>query len=261
MNRNLVRQSIQGSVLVLRMQAMASRNALSRSLLAGLLDSIRAPQADILSIVVTGGDDCFSAGADFHELDGTREDAAYDDAVSQLTDAIMSSDRVVVAAIEGPCLGAAADVALSCDFRVAGAGSYIQIPAVYLGLLYKPEAVARLAHRYPGDTVRRLLLAGERFAAHDARRAGLFSRVVPRGSSLAVATRELQRLGSAQADALRASKQLLSQLEAGKADMAHWQRVRLELLDSGQRRAAIQQARERHVLKSSPSSESRRSKP
>src|SRR5690606_29537891 len=121
MSKDMVRQSVQGSVLILRMQALTSRNALSRDLLAGLVDAVKAPQADVVSIVITGGTECFSAGADFHELQGTREDAAYDDAVSRLTDVILSSDRIIVAAIEGPCLGAAADVALSCDFRIAGA--------------------------------------------------------------------------------------------------------------------------------------------
>lgn len=249
MNKQRVEARVQGRVLVLEMQDPASRNALSRAMLSGLSEAIGTVGSDILGIVMTGAGACFSAGADFRELKGTRQDLEYDQAVAGLIALIQASDRIVVAAIEGPCMGAAADIALACDYRIVGEGSFMQIPAVRLGLLYNPEAIARLHCRYRADTVRRLLLAGERFDAHEGCLAGLFSRVVPSGESLAQALQDLERLDERQADAVRATKRLLSELESGRADLNHWQERRLELLDSEQRQRAIQEAHARFVHK------------
>lgn len=249
MTDNFVQKTTNGTVLILEMKDVASRNALSLGMLSGLSEAIRNAGADILGIVITGGSDCFSAGGDFRELKGTSQDLDYDNAVSAVVAAILASDRIVVAAIEGACMGAAADLALACDYRVAGVGGFIQIPAVRLGLLYNPAAIDRIRRFYTPDTVRRLLLAGERFNDHEACRAGLFSRVVPTGESLSTAVQDLQKLDGQQAAAVRATKQLLSDLDAGRADMDYWQQRRIELLDSEQRRSAIQQAHERFVNK------------
>jgi enoyl-CoA hydratase len=250
MSENFVKKTTQGTVLILEMTDPAVKNALSRGMLSGLAEAVGNPGADILSIVITGGIECFSAGGDFRELKGTSQDLDYDDAVSKVVAAILASDRIVVAAIEGPCIGAAADIALACDYRVAGVGGFIQIPAVRLGLLYNPAAIDRIRRSYPPDTVRRLLLAGERLNDHEACRAGLFSRVVPKGEAVSIVVQDLQKCDWQQADAVRATKRLLSALEAGTADMDYWQKRRIELLDSEQRHSAIKKAHERFVNKS-----------
>lgn len=249
MRHEFVNKTAKGTVLVVEMNDPATRNALSRGMLSSLSDAISDPGADCLGIVISGGGDCFSAGGDFRELTGTSQDLAYDSSVAEVTAAILASERVVVAAIEGACMGAAADIALACDYRVAGMGGFIQIPAVRLGLLYNPAAIDRLRRGFPPDTVRRLLLAGERFDAHEARRAGLFSRVVPKGESARTVIQDLEKLTIQQADAFYATKRLLTDLEAGTADMEYWHRHRMKLLDSEHRQSAIQQAHARFVDK------------
>ncbi|MDU7587553.1 MAG: enoyl-CoA hydratase/isomerase family protein [Acidovorax sp.] len=252
MREDPVAKMARGPVLVLEMQDPASRNALSRGMLEGLCEAIGHAGAGVLGIVITGGAECFSAGGDFRELQGTREDLRYDDAVSQVVAAILASDRIIVAAIEGPCMGAAADIALACDYRIAGAGAFLQIPAVRLGLLYNPEAIDRLRRKYPSDTVRRLLLAGERFDDQAACQAGLFSRVVGRGASAETAVQGLAALRPQHADAVQATKRLLSDLDTGQAGTADWQERRTELLDSEPRREAVRQMHARFVHKTEP---------
>ncbi|MBN9401429.1 MAG: enoyl-CoA hydratase/isomerase family protein, partial [Burkholderiales bacterium] len=183
---------------MLEMNDPASRNALSRGMLAGLSEAIGHVDANVLGIVLTGGADCFSAGGDFRELKGTSEDLGYDEAVSAVVATILASDRIVVAAIEGPCMGAAADIALACDYRIAGAGGFVQIPAVRLGILYNPAAVERIGRSYPRDTVRRLLLAGERFDDHEARRAGPRAQLDAGDPDPAAGAHDHQRLASLQ---------------------------------------------------------------
>lgn len=239
------------SVLQLVIDAPRRRNALSRPVLAALLASLTQVGEDTTGVVLSGRGDVFSAGADFAELTGTAEDAHYDHDVAAVGEAIRSLRVPVIAAIEGPCLGAAADLALQCDVRVAAQGSYLQVPAVRLGLLYNPATVERLARAYPRDTVRRLLLLGERFTSDEALAAGLVSRLAPRGGAVQAATGLLADITTDELAALAATKELLNHLDTGDlsdADSAdHWSERRRALLDSPARKAAVDRARRTHT--------------
>jgi enoyl-CoA hydratase len=244
-----VRTEREGSVLHLVLDAPEHRNALSRPMLRALADTLEALDEQVAAVVLSGHGGTFSAGADFRELSGTPDDEGYDDEVARVTAAIAAVPRPVVAALEGPCMGAAADLALSCDVRVAAQGSFVQVPAVRLGILYNPDAVARLGGRLPHDTVRRLLLLGERFPAEEARRAGLVSVVVPRGEAVKQALDLLDELTVEQVDALAATKALLNDLDTRTYDATHWASRRRALLGSPARAAALGRARRKHTDK------------
>ena len=242
----LVRRELTGSVLSLVLDAPARRNALSRDMLGQLASELAYGHTGVTGIVISGAGAAFSAGADFGDLTGTSTDTAFDDAVERVTKAIAASPVPVLAAVEGPCLGAGAHLALACDMRVAGQGSHIQVPAVRLGLLYSPLSVAWLAGAYPRDTVRRLLLLGERFDAAEAREAGLFSTVVPDGTARERAVELLSVLAPEHLAALAATRELLTVLESGNYNDAAWQQWRRDLLDSPARARSVRQAQARH---------------
>ncbi|SHK38488.1 enoyl-CoA hydratase [Pseudonocardia thermophila] len=234
-----------GGVLHLEITAPRTRNALSRPLLAALGAAVDELDETVTGIVISGSGGTFSAGADFGELSGTAADVGFDETVAAVTTAIRSSPRIVVAAIEGPCIGAAADIALACDLRVGGEGCYLQIPAVRLGLLYNPDALDRMRRTYPGHALRRLLLLGERVSAREALVAGLVSVVVPRGDAVDRAITMLSEIRPEHLPALAATKKFLADPDP---DPARWQQRRRELLDSPARRAAVEKARCRHTL-------------
>ena len=241
-----VRRELTGHVLSLVLDVPARRNALSFALLGELAAELSGDLEGVTGIIITGAGEVFSAGADFGDLTGTSADAAFDDAVERVAHAITASPVPVVAAVEGPCMGAGAHLALACDLRVAGRDSFIQVPAVRLGLLYSPRSVAWLASAYPRDTVRRLLLLGERFEAPDALAAGLFSTVVPAGTARASALTALSGLAPENLAALAATRELLGELETGTYNDAAWQQRRKNLLDSPSRAHAVAQAKARH---------------
>lgn len=247
MNDGILLSNICDSVLCLQLNVPERRNALSRALLRELTDHITGADQSVRGIVITGGEEAFSAGADFRELTGTDEDIGYDDAVSEVTAAIVQSSRIVIAAIEGPCLGAAADIALTCDLRIAGESSYIQVPAIRLGLLYNPTAIDRLRRSYPLDSVRRLLLLGERFDAAAALDAGFLSKIAPTGGAASLAIEWLRHAPGLTIPAVAATKQLLGDPdpEAGKKEC--WQERRRALLVSEERVTAVKRARSKHA--------------
>jgi enoyl-CoA hydratase/carnithine racemase len=241
-----------GTVVHLVLDAPERLNALSRPMIAALTEAVLDLDADATGVVISGRGAAFSAGADFRDLTGTSDDLAYDEAVSAARDAITGSSRVVVAALEGPCLGAAADLALACDLRVAADDSYLQIPAVRLGLLYNPAALRRAAAGFRADAVRRLFLLGEAFPATEAHTAGLVSHVVGHGEAVTTALELLDAITPAALEAISATKAFLEGCLAGDDGTrpGHdepWQQRRRALLDSPARQAAVAASRQRHA--------------
>lgn len=247
-----------GSVLHLVLDAPERRNALSRPMLHALVDGLRSPEEAVAGVVISGTGSCFSAGADFAELTGTYKDLDYDDEVGRVREAIRTSPRLVVAAIEGPCLGAAADLALACDVRVASTDAYVQVPAVRLGLLYNPEVIHALARSFPLDAVRRLLLLGDRLAATTAAELGLLTEVVAPGASISRAAELVRAIPPDALPAIAATKAVLATAIGELPDSGSWQTLRRELLDSPQRRAAIASAHALHASDLAPSTPSER---
>lgn len=216
------------------------KNALSYALLKDLNSKLAAAKAnDTRAVILSGAGDVFSAGADFADLTGTIDDIAIDEAIEQVVEQIHEMSAPVFAAVEGPCMGGAVDIALACDFIVASENSFFEIPAARLGLLYNPEAVRRWHARISGQTLRRILLLGERFSAAEAQRAGIVSHLVDNGSAI-MSSRELAgEITKANQDVVAATKGLLVALENGETDLARWEKARKEILDSPERRESI----------------------
>lgn len=240
-----VDSTLRGAVLDVVLNRPERRNALSRQMLVQLCDVLRDAGSRVSGVVISGSSSTFSAGADIAELDGTAADETYDDAVAEVVELITRFSGVVVAAIDGACIGAAVDLALACDVRIAGTDAFLEVPAARLGLLYNPVAVRRMWQQLPPDTLRRLLLLGERFDAEAAHRAGLFSIVVPVGMAAPHARELLAELPQT-SEAVTTTKAMLHALDSGDLDTERWQQRRRALLESPARQAALELAKKRH---------------
>lgn len=238
----------EGDVAVVTLSVPRRRNALSFSLLGDLRESVlRAEREGKRAIVLTGSGGVFSAGADLTEREGTAADVAIDDAVTATAETLLDLRIPVLAAVEGPCVGAAVDLALACDVIVASESAWFAVPAVKLGLLYNPGAVRRWHRRLQGSTLRRLLLFNEKIDAESALAAGFVDRVVACGGAVA----ECARLAASAVPgtALSATRAMLRSLDDGTFAEADWQGVRRDLLSSDERRAALA-ARSKNVAES-----------
>jgi enoyl-CoA hydratase/carnithine racemase len=91
-----------------------------------------------------------------------------------------STPKVVVAAINGHCLGGGLEMALCCDFRVAAEGSYrIGLPEVTLGLLPGTGGTQRLPRLIGRQKALDLMLTGRTLVPGEALTAGVVDAVVP----------------------------------------------------------------------------------
>jgi enoyl-CoA hydratase len=240
-----VRVEIADDVATLTLDRPSRRNALSRALLASLRSALVDVAARKLpAVILSGADHCFSAGADISELKGTAEDVGFDDALTEIVAMLRGGMYLAIAAIEGPCLGAAVELACACDARVVSPRAFFELPAVRLGLLYNPAAMARLQHVLPAATMRRLLLLGDRIEGDQALAAGIATHMAEETPAI-IRAGEIARRAIVCPRALVETKRFLGSLEAGPIDMASWQSVRLELLGSPERRAAIAAAKSR----------------
>jgi enoyl-CoA hydratase/carnithine racemase len=139
-------------------------------------DSVRA------IVVRSASEKFFSAGADisvFANSDFETQTAFVaraNDAMSK----IESTPKVVIAAINGHCLGGGLEIALCCDFRIAAEGGYkIGLPEVTLGLLPGTGGTQRLPRLVGRQKALELMLRGTTLSPEDAKDAGIVDDLVP----------------------------------------------------------------------------------
>jgi enoyl-CoA hydratase len=240
-----------GRVLEVCLDRPRRRNALSLELLRELKNAFETLDTGIRAVVLTSSGPVFTAGADFADLTGTSSDLEYDQASDAAFTAIRHCPVPVLAAVDGPCLGAGVELATSCDARIVGTDAWFRVPAVELGLLYNPSSIRRLHATLPRGTVTRLMVFAERFDAGDAVRGGLATHYTdgdPREQALALA----ETVAQLSPDAMAATRRLLGELDQGIYDDPKWQAVRVELLDSDTRRDAVSSAAQRHHAGAAP---------
>ena len=235
-----------GRVALVRINRPAKRNALTREALGRLPVMLaEAVTAGAAAVVLAGAPDCFSAGIDLDEVEGTGADAEVDDLIEDAVDAIRELPVPVIAAVEGPCVGAAVELVAACDVRAVGAGAFFMVPATSLGLLYRPAGIARLTAELGRQSIARLLVLGDRIAADEAVGAGLVTKVVAAGCALEEAVELGERSAAGQREAVRLTKLLIAEASVGVPVQGEWELRRQELLASDARRTAVVKARER----------------
>ena len=103
-----------GNVLTLEMQRPERRNALNAALVDGVREEIeKASPADTRAIVLTGQGTVFSAGADLSDAEGVARELP--DKALALNLAIDASPIPIIAALNGPAIGAGVILAMICD--------------------------------------------------------------------------------------------------------------------------------------------------
>lgn len=151
---------------------------------------------------------CAGGGADVRELAELRTPERARDFITGLHEAcfaVRELDAPVVAAIDGPCLGAHLEVAAACDLRICSPGSRLGMPEIKVGI---PSVIdACWLTRICGlGAAARLVYEGEPVDADEALRIGLVERVAPdlNGDALDWAT----ELASSSPVALRQQKRV-----------------------------------------------------
>jgi enoyl-CoA hydratase len=194
----VITQHHDGAVTVIEIDRYERRNALDtahcrdlREALTGEALTREAPTGpgSARAIVITGTGTSFCAGADLRAV----YDAAFRDALYAMLAAVAEVPVPVLAAVNGPAIGAGAQLALACDLRVAAPEATFAIPTARLGIAVNPWTIRRLALLAGTGTAQAMLIGGETLDATAALRCGLASRLGDRAAAQAWA-RELAGL-------------------------------------------------------------------
>jgi enoyl-CoA hydratase len=165
----------EGHVTTLELQRPERRNALNSELVDGLRVAIEEAAAeDVRAIVLTGQGTVFCAGAD---LSGDVLAADYPDRLIALNVAIDKASMPVIAAINGPAIGAGLQLAMICDLRVVAPTAFFQFPIAKYGLALDNWSIRRLTSLVGYGRARAMLIAAEKLPADVALQTGMANRI------------------------------------------------------------------------------------
>ncbi|KQX43167.1 MULTISPECIES: enoyl-CoA hydratase-related protein [Ensifer] len=163
-----------GGVALVTLNRPQHRNAVTYEMWQQLADLFERFNHDsaVRSIILTGAGADFSAGADISEFEAVREgleeSKRYEVAVDAAGDAIYGVSKPTIAVLRGYCLGGAAHLAMSCDFRIAESSAVFGIPAARLSIVYGVSATRKLFSLVGVTKAKRILYTGRRFNAEEA---------------------------------------------------------------------------------------------
>ena len=158
-------------------------NALSSKVIAEIGAAVAEAEKDyaVSAIALIGaGEKAFVAGADIVELNTLNAAAGkrFSEAGQRVFDQIESCGKVVIAAINGFCLGGGCELAMSAHIRIAVPGAKFGQPEVNLGLIPGAGGTQRLTRLVGRGRALELILSGATIDAAEAWRIGLVNHVV-----------------------------------------------------------------------------------
>ena len=146
-NRSHTRFEKKAGVAVLTLTRPETRNAITgEEMLAELIGAIEEASVDpaVTVLVIAAEGPAFSAGGNVKDMaegkglfSGTPEEIneGYRTSIQRLTSAVLTTDLVTIAAVNGPAIGAGFDLVLGCDLRVGTTAARFAHTFVDLGII------------------------------------------------------------------------------------------------------------------------------
>ena len=208
----VVRLEVEGRIGTIRLDR-PPMNALSRQ----VQEEIRAAadeaseRSDVRAVVVYGGEKVFAAGADVKEMARWTYAQVVDEGArlqSSFT-AVAAIPKPTVAAITGYALGGGLELALCCDFRVAGDNAKLGQPEIQLGIIPGAGGTQRLPRLVGPSRAKDIVYTGRFVGADEALAIGLVNKVVAPDDVYAEARAMVERFVAGPSYALRAAKEAI----------------------------------------------------
>ncbi len=182
-------------------------NAMREQTAAAILEQLQEAEADrdCRAVILRGLDKAFCTGVDTSEQQ-LQPDEVFElwrrrkrsRKVTQLFRALPETTKPVIAAVEGFALGGGFELALLCDFIVAGEGAQFGLPEVKLGLMPGGAGTQTLPRLIGKPLAKELMWTGRRLGAAEALSLRIVNHVAEQGQAIAKA-RELAQAIAAQA--------------------------------------------------------------
>lgn len=245
-----LRRARDGAVLTLTLDRPAARNAYSDEMVVSLVQAIDEAERDdsVRCVILTGAGPAFSAGGDLKRMlqhDGMFAGGPaelrrrYIDGIQRIPRRLALADKPVVAAINGPAIGAGLDLACMCDLRIAARGAQLGSTFVKVGLVPGDGGAYFLSRTVGFSRALELMLTARLVDADEAERIGLVHRVVEPAELMPAAMILAKQLAELPPVALRLTKRAAyrsrdSELEQALELAASYQGVAQNTADHGE---------------------------
>jgi enoyl-CoA hydratase len=198
-----------GLITLNRPEALNALNATLISEMSAALDGFEADEG-IGCIVITGSERAFAAGADIKEMQSqTFIDVFKADFIAPW-ERINHCRKPVIAAVRGFALGGGCEIAMMCDFIIAGESAKFGQPEINLGVIPGSGGTQRLARFIGKAKAMDLCLTGRMMDAAEAERCGLVSRIVPDDKLLDEALKAATKIAQLSLPALMTAKEAVN---------------------------------------------------
>ena len=180
----LVNYTVNGGVAMLTLNAPPA-NTYSYEMMQQLDAAILKARMDTSAhvIVLTGeGDKFFCAGADIQMLQDAEPNFKYYFCLhaNETLNRLENTPKLVIAAINGHCVGGGLEVAMAADIRVSKSGRHkLGLPEVHLGVLPGTGGTQRFARLVGKSKAIEMMVKGDNFGVDEAKALGLLSEIFP----------------------------------------------------------------------------------
>lgn len=226
----LVLSERDGAVVTLTLNQPETRNAISDgAMVDAIIEGLQRANADVSvhAVILTGNGPSFSAGGNLKTLGepgelggGTPAETlrGYRAGIQRIPLAFQSLEVPVIAAVNGPAIGAGCDLACMCDIRIAARSAMFAESFVRLGLI-PGDGGAWFLQRVVGfSKAAELSFTGASLSADEALACGLVSRVVDDNALLSAAGELAAKIAANPPYAVRMTKRLMVQARGGSLE-------------------------------------------
>jgi enoyl-CoA hydratase/carnithine racemase len=213
-NQPLVLSTVTNHIAHIVMNRPGSLNAMSRSMITALRQSLEDAQRNlnVSLVVLSGAGGNFCAGDDLKESEHQTADdfLALIMDLQRITRLLLLSEKPSIAAMDGYAVGGGFELALACDFRIATTRARMGCVEARVGMVITGGTSMMLPLLVGQGAAREIILMADIFDATVAQRMGLLHRLVEPEQLEAEVQAMTGKLLSRAPLSLRESKRLLN---------------------------------------------------
>jgi enoyl-CoA hydratase len=199
----------EGSVGIITLNRPQKKNAINTQMNQELIHAVTdfEKNNEVKVMIITGGPECFSAGADLSEV---SESDTNQPTGPNAMDNIVEMKKPTIAAISGWCVAGGLELALCCDLRVASETARIGDAHIRIGTIGGSGSPTRLARLIGVSKAKEFILTGDSVDGNEACSLGLVNRVYPLDKFMEGALELAKKIASNSPLALELSKKAVN---------------------------------------------------
>ena len=211
MSEAAVLTEVSDGVMTITINRPNAKNAVNKDVAEGIAAALDALDADDNThvVILTGAGGTFCSGMDLKAFVTGETPYVAGRGFAGMVE--KSTDKPMIAAVEGYALAGGCELAITCDLIVAADNSMFGIPEVKRGLAAAAGGLVRLPRQIPSRVAMEMALTGDFMSAERAMSVGLINQIAPAGEALAQAKALAAKIAENGPLAVKRSKQVIKE--------------------------------------------------